>query len=710
MPKERQPGLQQALAVALQHHQAGRLKEAEKLYRQILQATPRHADALHLLGVLALQAGRDKDAVDLIGKAIAQNGQEPAFHNNLGNALQVQGNFEEAVASYQRALALEPDNAQTHYNLGVALKEQRKLDEAAASFRQALALRPDYAEAHNKLGNALQEQGKLDEAVASFKLALAHRPDYADARYGLGAAFQAQDKLDEAAECYRRVLTITPDCAEAHNNLGTILFSQGKADEAAASYGRALALKPDYAAARLGLAIASIPIFADSIGQSAETTDRFSRSLDDLAAWSNAHPGALGRVVGTSQPYDLAYRPQNITAPLLRYGELICAAATDYWRLPDERPVPPARERIRMVVVCGYVQQHHPVWNIVLRGIIAHLDRRRFEIVLYHTGLVIDDETAWARSHVDRFVQGPKSVEAWLDEIKQDQPDVIFYPEVGMDCATCALAALRLAPLQVVSGQGHPMTTGFPTMDVCLSGELMEGPGADQHYREKLVRLPGTGLCLEWTGGDAEPWDGPDRPADTVRFSLWVQPIKFDPANDVLFARIAKAVGPCEFWLVRPQRLSWTAERLRDRMAAAFRAEGLDPDAHLRLGSWLSRDQLSGLFDAMDVYLDSPAFSGCTTAWQAIHRGLPIVTLEGEFLRQRQTAGLLRQIGITDGIASTRDEYVEIAVRWAHECRQPEKRAVRREEIRRAAPKVDGSQAAVKAFEQTLIEALQGRA
>jgi len=279
---------------------------------------------------------------------------------------------------------------------------------------------------------------------------------------------------------------------------------------------------------------------------------------------------------------------------------------------------------------------------------------------------------------------------------------------VGMDSVTCALAALRLAPLQVL-GQGNAMTTGFPTMDIYFSGALMEGAGAQQHYSEKLVRLPGTGLCLEWTGGEAEPWDGPARPADTVRFSLWVQPIKFDPANDVLFARIAKAVGPCEFWLVRPRNLAWTADQLHERMAAVFRAEGLDPNAHLRLGPWLSHAQLSGLFDAMDVYLDSPAFSGCTTAWQATHRGLPIVTLEGEFLRQRQTAGLLRQIGITDTIATSRDDYVEIAVRLAQECREPAKKTARRATIRRAAPKLDGNVAAVKAFEQTLLEALQER-
>lgn len=111
----------------------------------------------------------------------------------------------------------------------------------------------------------------------------------------------------------------------------------------------------------------------------------------------------------------------------------------------------------------------------------------------------------------------------------------------------------------------------------------------------------------------------------------------------------------------------------------------------------------------MDVYLDCPAFSGYTTAWQAIHRGLPIVTLEGEFLRQRLAAGLLRQIGITDGIALSRDQYVQIAVRWAHECHQPDQRAARGDAICQAAPRADGNRSAVNALEQTLIDAVQAR-
>lgn len=192
-----------------------------------------------------------------------------------------------------------------------------------------------------------------------------------------------------------------------------------------------------------------------------------------------------------------------------------------------------------------------------------------------------------------------------------------------------------------------------------------------------------------------------------VRYALCQQPIKFDPQDDILLTRIAKTVGCCEFWMASPSKLSWTAPRLRDRLAAAFRAEGLDPDAYLRVMPWLRREQFLGFLDDMDVYLDCPAFSGYTTAWQAVHRGLPIVTLEGEFLRQRLAAGLLRRIGMLDGIASSRDQYVRLAVEFGQECRNAERRTARRSAIQHAAPQADGDLSTIRALERTLIEALR---
>jgi tetratricopeptide (TPR) repeat protein/2-polyprenyl-3-methyl-5-hydroxy-6-metoxy-1,4-benzoquinol methylase len=287
LPQGALPRVQEVFADALRHHQAGRLNEAERLYRQLLQIDSRHAHALHLLGVLAHQGGRNDIAGDLIAKAIALNSQVPSFHSNLGlvlhtqgkleeavasyrqalahkpdfpnahynlgNALRDQGNIEEAVASYRRALAHKPDFAEAHYNLGIWLQDQGKLEQAVVSYERALAHKPDYAEAHNNLGNALKDQGKLEDAVTSFGRALAHKPDYAEAHYNLGNTLRVQGKLEDAVVSYERSLAHKPDFAEAHNNLGNALVVQGKLEEALVSYERALAYKPNFAEAHYNL-------------------------------------------------------------------------------------------------------------------------------------------------------------------------------------------------------------------------------------------------------------------------------------------------------------------------------------------------------------------------------------------------------------------------------------------------------------------------
>ena len=744
------------MAGALTDHQAGRLDEAEQLYRQVLQLDPEHADALHLLGVLSHQHGRHELAVELIGKAIALNSRVPSFHNNLGNALQARGLLEAAATAYRQALICLPAYPDAHYNLGLTLQAQGKLSEAADSYRRSSGYRPDHPEAYNSLGNVLQAQDRLDEAVAAYQQAVKYRPDYAAAHSNLGTALEAlghlpaaaagharalaldpnfaagynnlgivllkQNKLDEAIAACARAVQLRPDYPEALNNLGAALRQRGKLPEAEAVYRRALELRPDYAESSLGLAVAAVPVLPDTVAESRGAIADFERALEELAAWDQGHPGLLGRVAGSVQPFHLAYRPVDVTAALVRYGKLICASVAQYWdsrkdlagvaRREDRGPHQDRQsrsgpERIRLLIVNGQIRRMHPVWEVVLRGLIAHLDRSKFEVIVYHTSAEADAETDWARSRVDRFVHAVRSTQGWLAEVAHDQPEVIFFPEVGMDVTTCALSALRLAPLQI-AGWGHPVTTGLPTVDWFVSGELLEGESAGQHYREKLIRLPGTGVCTELQPLQSVPWPGPARGSDDiVRFSLCHQPIKFDPADDDLLVRIARAAAPCELWLSSPSTLSWTASRLHERLATAFRSAGLDPAMYLRVAPWLPHDRFAGFLDEMDIYLDCPGFSGYTTAWLAAHRGLPIVTLEGRFLRQRLAAGLLRQIGITEGIAASADDYVEVAVRWAQECRHPNRLNARRQALKQAAPKADGNHAAVTAFESAILEHLR---
>jgi predicted O-linked N-acetylglucosamine transferase (SPINDLY family) len=239
--------LSEALAIAIQHHQSGRLQAAEQIYRQILAVEPDHVDATHLLGVIAQQAGKHEAAAEYIGRAIALNGNVAAFHNNLGGVYRALGRTADAVACYRRALTLNPDYVDAENNLGFALTEQGKRDEAVVCFRRVAERKADCADAHNNLGVALSGQGRLDEAVRCYRRALELKPDYAEAHYNLGVALKDQGKLNEAVAAYRRALELKPDFAKAHSNLGMALKDLGKPDDAVAAYRRALELTPQAA-------------------------------------------------------------------------------------------------------------------------------------------------------------------------------------------------------------------------------------------------------------------------------------------------------------------------------------------------------------------------------------------------------------------------------------------------------------------------------
>ena len=175
--------ISEALAIAIGHHQAGRLQAAEQLYQRILAVQANHAGAWHLLGVIAHQMGRHEVAVQYIQRAIGFEGNVAAFHNNLGETYLALRRMPEAVACFHAALQLNPDFAEAHYNLGNALRDQGKQDQAVACYRRALELKPDYVEPYNNLGNVLNAQGKRDEAVACYRRALELKPDFAEAHW-----------------------------------------------------------------------------------------------------------------------------------------------------------------------------------------------------------------------------------------------------------------------------------------------------------------------------------------------------------------------------------------------------------------------------------------------------------------------------------------------------------------------------------------------
>ena len=245
--------VQQALDLAVQHHEASRLSQAENIYRQILERDSDQPDALHLLGVIAHQLGKNDEAYNLISKSISFRSDLAESHNNLGNVLRQLFRLDNAAESYREAIRLKPDFAQAHNNLGNALQDLDQLEAAMACYRQALLLMPKYSQAQYSLGVALHKSGKSIQAIASLKEALANSPDLAIAHRGLGNLLVELGREKEGIKSYHKALEFDPESAETYSNLGLALQGIGMLDQAVANYRKALSISPNFANAHYNL-------------------------------------------------------------------------------------------------------------------------------------------------------------------------------------------------------------------------------------------------------------------------------------------------------------------------------------------------------------------------------------------------------------------------------------------------------------------------
>ena len=248
------PDVSDIFRLAVQHHQAGQLAEAERFYRSILAIDPRHVVSLNHLGILGLQSGRFPLAIESLRQALALNERLPEAHFNIAYAYYRLGEFDQAVSHYRHAVALKPDYADAHTNLGNVLKEQDRLDEAAACYRRVISLLPQAPEPHYNLANVLAQQEKVDEAIAAHREALARNPNFVGSHNNLATALAAKGETAAAIEHYRRALALKPDLTEAHINLGVMLAADGRMGEALEHYRRALAIDPSQAEAHTNLA------------------------------------------------------------------------------------------------------------------------------------------------------------------------------------------------------------------------------------------------------------------------------------------------------------------------------------------------------------------------------------------------------------------------------------------------------------------------
>jgi predicted O-linked N-acetylglucosamine transferase (SPINDLY family) len=678
-------------------HQAGRLVEAETIYQKIIAKYPKNFEARSLLGTVCFQRGDYEEAIRQIDVALRVNPNLAFAHDNRvsalvnlqaeaftnrGNALCGVKRFRDALTSFDKAIALRANYAEAFCGRGISLQELNRWEEALASFDRAISLKPDFAEAYNHRAITLRELTRLDEALASFDRAIALKPDFAEAYNNRGTALHELMRLDEALASFDRAIALKPHNAAAYHNRGVTLRELTRLGEALASCERAIALKPDFpeaynnrglalsALTRLGEALASYeraialkPGYAEAYDNQAKLLTNLMRLDEALASYeraialkpdfAEAHSNLL-----FSMNYDGKLTPDHLFEAHQEWNERYGRQASRPVVYANERD---AGRRLRI----GYLSpdfRSHSVAHFV-EPLLKNHNRQAVEVFCYAEVIRPDVVTAHLQSLADHWrVTIGLSDDELADRIRTDAIDILVDLAGHTGRNRLRVFARKPAPVQV-TWLGYPNTTGLEAMDYRLVDAVTDPPGeCDAWASETLVRLDGGFLCYGGLKGAPAPSAPPCLKSGTITFGSFNNPTKMSSASLDAWASLLARLPTARLLLKGIPFADATARalclaRLRERSVAPERVEMLP---------WLA-DAIAhqAAYDRVDIALDPFPYNGTTTTCEALWMGVPVVTLRGDRHAGRVGASLLDQIGLTEFVANSVEEYVGIALALA---------------------------------------------
>lgn len=670
-------------------HSLGKKEKALACYEKSLEINPQSAKTYLNMGVLNVTKNPE-DAIATYRKALEISPNYAEVYNNISVAYQAMNKWRESIDAVKKALEIRPTYAEAHYNMGVALQGLGQLDDAITQYKEALQLRPEYPQAYINLGVATagtmfmsSQKEKLEAAVAYYRKALEINPKYAEAYNNLGVSLQDLEELDEAVECYRKAIELNPAYADSHNNLGNALREHDQLDEAIASYHRALDVKASTGETseflkKIGdylIELERLPIVYEDEQEIAKYREGFTRSLngaisliaDESHTFRQSDSNFLKRIMFRLTNFYLAYQQYNDKELQVKFAELSAKILEpDLGKYMTLDTVPRNDGKIRVGIASEFLRYHNgSFWAY---DWFRHLPKSDYEFYLYSLNGTTDDMTM-KFSSLGTYRWLPfrdTDFNGSLETIRKDNLDVLLIPDVGMSGSSKVISLVRMAPIQCV-GWGHPMTTGSSNIDFYLSSEFMEPENGDEHYSEKLIRLPNIGLYFDHpVASEPATRKDFDIPESKIAYGSVQSLFKYLPQYDRVFTEIAKRV-PKAFFVFGGNKSGIVTEKFKARLKRAFETEGLDFEKHVLVIPRLPLPKFVQLLGLLDVNLDSIGWSGGVTTIRSIGQNLPVITIAGEFMRGRHTSAMMKMIGFEDLVASSVDEYIELACKMGND-------------------------------------------
>ena len=443
---------QELFAAAQAHHHAGRLSEAQTLYEEILRSDPRHADALHLLGTVMAQRGQPEQAIPFLHEAIKLRPDSAPYHNNRGVIYQDLSQFDRAKEHFENARKADPTFTDPVYNLGKLYRQMEQPEAAMFSYLRVLEIDPGRIDTMINLGNLFFDMGKLDDAIETFE----------------GAA---------------RVEPQSDLTAQAHLNLGNTHRRRGDDAAAIQAYARSLARE-----AHDGLKIKSaltLPVVLRSWAHIHDTRRRFEERLQALQG-ENLKIADPALETSTTT-FFLAYHGLGDRSLQEQVAALHLAACPGMaMAAPHCENPKPSGDKIKLGLVSAYFRLHSI--GRLMRGIVAHLDRGKFEVTVFTQPGQNDDVAAFINARADNLVTLPTGLDEARDRIAATAQDILFYADIGMDVRTYFLAFARAADVVLDTPHFSGGNTSYEafamaTPIVAHAGEFMRGRVTTGQYK-----------------------------------------------------------------------------------------------------------------------------------------------------------------------------------------------------------------------------------
>jgi len=630
---------------AVAHFQAGRWTEAVDVAQRLVSRESDHADAWQMMGLALCRMSRFDDGVAALEQAVRLKPTDATLANNVGEGLRQAGRLQDAERVLRKALVQQSRFAEAAFNLGNVLRDMGRSAEAIASFQAAVEFRPNYAKAHLNLANLLRTEGRLPRSAEHYRMVLALQPPRAEVLLTLSGVCSDLGEHADAAELAQHAARLEPESEAVIKTLGNLARSQGNDAVAREQFSRLSAREPRSLLSQLRVAtiLPAIPSSPDEIEQCKESLLRDIESIRERDIQVDL---ATLHTFGAEAPMAWAYHGLDMRPLKVAYASLFAEKLK-----PMEVKPRTGRPHVGVVVTNG----HEGVYAECLGRLVARLPSADLDVTVVCSPAGSNILTHLLGETRAKHLVIPDRIDQAAQRLHDANFDLLHYWEVGTDSQNYFLPFLKPARIQS-TGWGWPVTSGLPSIDYFLSCDLIESDEADAHYTETLIRLKRlpTWYARPPVAVRERSRSETGLPPDGAIYLCTQNLRKYHPDFDLILGELLRRDSAGHVAVIEDSHPSIT-RRLRERLA------GVIPDVASRVVFLPRRprtDYLHVVANA-DVMLDTIHYGGgANSLYDAFACGTPVVSLPGPFHRSRYALGAYRQMGFTDLIASSVEDYV----------------------------------------------------